>query len=226
MMRKKWMIFCDFDGTITERDMIISIMEKFGRPGWEMLKEDVLAGRISVESGVGQMFAQIPSEEKEQIVKYAQKTAKIRSGFKELLQYCRQEGILFLVTSGGIDFFVKPILSPYVDENRIFCNGSDFSGETIRILWPYGCDEHCDGGCGLCKPAILRRYGANDAKRIVIGDSITDWKAAQMADHVFARSLLLEKCRESAIPHTPFHTFIDVIETLKQWEEECKEVAR
>jgi 2-hydroxy-3-keto-5-methylthiopentenyl-1-phosphate phosphatase len=225
-MMRNWVVFCDFDGTITERDMIITIMEKFGRPGWERWKEEILAGRIPVQEGVGRMFAEIPSAEKQEIVDYALQVAKIRPGFREFLQYCRENEIRFFVTSGGIDFFVKPILSDSVEEGKIFCNGSDFSGETIRILWPHACDEHCDGGCGLCKPSILRRYGAPGTDRIVIGDSITDWKAAQMADHVFARSLLLEKCLASGIPHTPFTTFFDVIETFQRWHEASKEGTR
>lgn len=215
-MEKKWIVFCDFDGTITEKDMIITIMEEFGRPGWNAVVDDIVSGRISIQDGVGQIFAQIPSREKEKMVEYALQVAKIRPGFAEFLQFCQKENIDFLVTSGGIDFFLKPILSPYLSEESIFCNNADFSGRTIRILWPHGCDESCDGGCGLCKPAIMRQYPAELYHRIVIGDSVSDWKSAQLADHVFARSLLLERSKEFGLPHTSFSTFFDVTETMEK----------
>lgn len=215
-MDKRWIVFCDFDGTITERDMIMAIMERFGRPGWRETADEILKGKVSIQEGVGRMFAQIPSGEREEIVHHALDVARIRPGFPEFLQYCRRENIDFLVTSGGIDFFVLPILAPYVEKEHIYCNSADFSGECIRILWPHGCDAACDGGCGLCKPSIMRLYPADLYHRVVIGDSITDWKAAQLADFVFARSWLLDKCREAGRRHTPFETFFDVLDHLRQ----------
>ncbi|MFC4768151.1 2-hydroxy-3-keto-5-methylthiopentenyl-1-phosphate phosphatase [Effusibacillus consociatus] len=215
-MAKPIVIFCDFDGTITERDMIMTLMEKFAPEGWETIKDDILSQRIPVQEGVGKLFSLIPSAKREELVKYAEDAVKIRAGFSEFVTYCRENGIQFLVTSGGIDFFVGPILAPYGDINKIYCNGSDFSGETIRILWPHGCDERCDGGCGMCKPSILRHYPADQYTRVVIGDSITDLKASRLADVVLARSLLLEKCREEGLPHEAFQDFYDVMDSIKR----------
>lgn len=53
----KRVIFCDFDGTITDNDNIIAIMKQFAPPEWETLKDDILAQRISVQEGVGKMFS-------------------------------------------------------------------------------------------------------------------------------------------------------------------------
>ena len=60
-------IFCDFDGTITNSDNIIAIMKQFAPPEWESIKDDVLAQRVSIQEGVGQMFALLPVELKEDI---------------------------------------------------------------------------------------------------------------------------------------------------------------
>lgn len=217
---KPIVIFCDFDGTITERDMILSLMEKFAPAGWESIKEDILSQRVSVREGVGKLFSLIPSAKREELVRYAKETAGIRPGFAEFTAYCKANDITFLVTSGGIDFFVRPILADCRDIGRIYCNGSDFSGETIRVLWPHGCDDQCDGGCGLCKPSIVRRYPADRYTRVVIGDSITDLKAARMADLVVARSLLLEKCVEEGLPHESFANFYDVLNCIRRLQNE------
>jgi 2-hydroxy-3-keto-5-methylthiopentenyl-1-phosphate phosphatase len=217
---KSLVVFCDFDGTITERDMIITLMERFAPAGWETIKDDILSLRISVQEGVGKLFSLIPSGKRQELVEYALQTAKIRPGFAEFAAYCKEQGIPLLVTSGGIDFFVKTILSRFPDIAGIYCNEADFSGEMIRIDWPHACDDLCDGGCGLCKPSIVRRYPADRFTRVVIGDSVTDLKAARMADLVVARSLLLQKCREEGPPYKEFADFYDVLQHIQHLQTE------
>lgn len=211
---KQPVIFCDFDGTITKSDNIIAIMKRFAPPGWEKIKDDVLYERVSIREGVGKMFSLLSVELKEEIVQFLLKEAEIRTGFSEFMQFIKQHQIPFYVVSGGIDFFVYPILKEYVKPEQIICNGSDFSGNTIRILWPHACDSFCQNDCGCCKPSFLRRFDERRYKRIVIGDSITDWQAAKMADQVFATDFLQKKCEEQSIPYTPFETFYDIIQNL------------
>ncbi|MFC4184203.1 2-hydroxy-3-keto-5-methylthiopentenyl-1-phosphate phosphatase [Saccharococcus thermophilus] len=214
----KRVIFCDFDGTITDNDNIIAIMKQFAPPEWESLKDDILAQRISVQEGVGKMFSLLPSSRKEEITDFILQTARLRDGFREFVAFTKEHDIPLYIVSGGIDFFVYPLLEGLVDKERIFCNGSDFSGETIRITWPHACDDQCQNGCGCCKPSLLRKLAVPDAFHIVIGDSITDLEVAKRADHVLARDFLLQKCQELGLPHTPFTTFFDVIHFLQTME--------
>ena len=51
---------------------------------------------------------------------------------------------------------------------------------------------------------------------IAIGDSVTDLEMAKVADKVLARDYLADTCRELGIPHTPFDTFHECIEVLKE----------
>ncbi|MGG0409751.1 2-hydroxy-3-keto-5-methylthiopentenyl-1-phosphate phosphatase [Peribacillus simplex] len=214
---KKMVIFCDFDGTVTINDNIINIMKYFNPPGWETIKNDTLAGKMSVREGVGHMFLLLPTAHREEIVHYAIKQAKIRAGFDKFIQFCQDHNIRLLITSGGIDFFVYPILSQYhIPQNDIFCNSSDFSSKQIKILWPFSCDTQCSNDCGMCKPSILRSLSTNDSMNIVIGDSITDLAIAKMADLVIARDFLLQKCKEHSLPYKEFNSFFDVINILNQ----------
>lgn len=222
-MTRKPVIFCDFDGTITEKDMIIAIMEKFAPPEWVAIKEQILAMQIGTGPGVKQLFSLISSELKEQITNFVIEQVKIRKGFPELLSYCREKEIPFYVVTGGLDFFVRPILLRYRLDQEIYSNSADFSGDTIQVVWPYPCDEHCGNECGICKSTILRNYSAPDAFKIVIGDSIPDLASAKLADFVFARALLLKKCKELGITHRPFEDFHDVIQRLDDLRAEgCK----
>ncbi|USG66726.1 2-hydroxy-3-keto-5-methylthiopentenyl-1-phosphate phosphatase [Brevibacillus ruminantium] len=215
-MSKQLVLFCDFDGTITEKDNIVAIMRRYAPPEREELIEQILTQKVSIQEGVGALFQLLPSELKQEIIDFIVAEATIRPGFAEFVHFCREQGIELLITSGGIDFFVEPILAPYELDVPIYCNGSDFSGPRITITWPHSCDEQCQNRCGMCKTTIIRRYDPEHYYRIVIGDSITDLAGAKIADFVIARSLLEQKSEELGLPYRPFSTFHDVIAILQE----------
>jgi 2-hydroxy-3-keto-5-methylthiopentenyl-1-phosphate phosphatase len=209
-------IICDFDGTITETDNIIAIMKQFAPPVWDVLKNGVLSQEISVREGVGNMFQLLPSSLKKDIVEFILDHAEIRPGFKEFVQFTKEKNIPLYIVSGGIDFFVYPLLEGLIDEGQIYCNKADFSNEMIAIEWPHSCGNICDNDCGCCKPSLIKKLTSMNEHKIVIGDSITDLQAAKLADFVIARDFLLEKCKELHLPHKPFTTFYDVIEIIEE----------
>jgi len=212
-------IICDFDGTITETDNIIAIMKEFAPPEWDALKNGVLSQEISIKEGVGKMFQLLPSSSKTQIVEFILQHAEIRPGFQDFVRYAKENNIPLYIVSGGIDFFVYPLLQGLVNEDQIYCNVANFSNEQIKIEWPNSCDEQCTNECGCCKPSLIRQLTNTNQKKIVIGDSITDLQAAKLADFVIARDLLLEKCKELQLPHQSFTTFFDVMDILDHLEE-------
>ncbi|MEW9050256.1 MAG: 2-hydroxy-3-keto-5-methylthiopentenyl-1-phosphate phosphatase [Neobacillus sp.] len=214
---RKPVIYCDFDGTITESDNIIAIMKKFNPPNWEVIKDQILSREISISEGVGNLFAMLPSEMKEEITRFAVDNARIREGFEEFVAYLRNEGIPLYIVSGGIDFFVFPIIEKFGPFDGVYCNQADFSGDYIKILWPYPCDATCNNDCGCCKPTIIRELSKNqEYENIVIGDSVTDLEAAKQADFVLAREMLEEKCEEWGLPYQGFTTFFDCIKAIKK----------
>ncbi|MDI3328492.1 MAG: MtnX-like HAD-IB family phosphatase [Alicyclobacillaceae bacterium] len=216
-MTPRGVVVCDFDGTITERDMIVSIMERFAPPEWEALGKAVVERRMSVREGVGRMFALLPSSRREEIVDFALKTARIRPGFPEFLAAAWRAGLEFYVVSGGIDLFVLPILSPFRLDGKIYCNRAAFDEERIRIEWPHPCGPGCKGDCGLCKPTIMEGFGG--AWTVLVGDGVTDFLAAERADLVVARDGLLRRCLELGRPAASFETFYEVRDAvLAAWD--------
>lgn len=213
-------IFCDFDGTITETDNIASVMKHFVPEQAKPIIDQVLAKEIAIKDGVEAMFHLLPTSSKDDILNFLHETAIIREGFADFVAFTKEQGIPFSVVSGGIDFFVETMLAPYGPFNHIFCNGSDFSGDTIQVLYPYACDEQCPNvetqACGCCKPSIMRSLVQDDTFSIVIGDSVTDFEAAKHADLVFARDILIDKCEEMNIAYRPFTTFNDCLQYVKE----------
>ncbi|KMQ09793.1 MULTISPECIES: 2-hydroxy-3-keto-5-methylthiopentenyl-1-phosphate phosphatase [Bacillus cereus group] len=208
-------VFCDFDGTITNNDNIMSIMEKFAPPEAEEVKNRILSQELSIQEGVSQLFQLIPTHLRDNIIQFLKETAEIRSGFHEFIQFVKENNISFYVISGGMDFFVYPLLQGIIPKEQIYCNETDFSKEFITVKWPHSCDDHCQNYCGLCKSSLIRKLSDTNDFHIVIGDSITDLQAAKQADKVFARDFLITKCEENHIAYTPFETFQDVQAELK-----------
>lgn len=208
-------LLCDFDGTVTQDDNIIALMKRFAPHEWITLKDQVLSREISIEDGVGAMFRLLKSSERETFTRFLIDNASLREGFPEFVRYAEEAGLSLTFVSGGIDFFVHPILAPFTGPERIYCNGSDFSEETIRITWPHACDSQCDNGCGCCKPSISRRLSRPGDLVIAIGDSVTDFELAKQADLVFARDHLIRMCEQEGIRYVPFETFYDIIDGLK-----------
>jgi 2-hydroxy-3-keto-5-methylthiopentenyl-1-phosphate phosphatase len=84
---KHFAIFCDFDGTITEKDNIVNIMKEFAPPEWMTIKDAILAQKITIQDGVGKMFSLLPSSKKEDITSFVVNHAKIRAGFKNFISF-------------------------------------------------------------------------------------------------------------------------------------------
>ncbi|HFJ9270452.1 TPA: 2-hydroxy-3-keto-5-methylthiopentenyl-1-phosphate phosphatase [Bacillus cereus] len=208
-------VFCDFDGTITNNDNIMSIMEKFAPPEAEEVKNKILSQELSIQEGVSRLFQLIPTNLHDDIIQFLIETDEIRSGFHEFIQFVKENNISFYVISGGMDFFVYPLLQGIIPKEQIYCNETDFSAEFITVKWPHSCDDHCQNHCGLCKSSLIRKLSDTNDFHIVIGDSITDLQAAKQADKVFARDFLITKCEENHIAYTPFETFQDVQAELK-----------
>jgi 2-hydroxy-3-keto-5-methylthiopentenyl-1-phosphate phosphatase len=212
---KPLVIFCDFDGTITMNDNIIAIMKHFNPDGWDLILNKAMNQNLSIQEAIGSMLGLLPASLKQEIIRFALDNMKIRPGFGEFITYCRDHQIQFLVTSGGIDFFVYPTLLPFgIPKENIYCNESDFSGENLVIVWPHPCDDQCDQHCGMCKATLIRSYSSEDYTRVMIGDSITDFAGAKLADIVFARSHLASECTKLQMPYHPYESFFEIMEQL------------
>ncbi|MBN6187908.1 MtnX-like HAD-IB family phosphatase [Aneurinibacillus sp. BA2021] len=213
-MDKHMVIFCDFDGTITEKDNIIDIMREFvPEAQWKPIVDDIFAKKVSLRAGVYDLFQLVPSSLKQRVTDFVLSRARVREGFGDFVDYCSRQGITLLITSNGIDFFIHPILAPYAEHiDTVYCNRSDFSDPNVEIIYPHPCDEHCDVDCGMCKTTVIRRYDSDTYFKVVIGDSITDLEGAKIADAVIARDYLEEKCQELGIPYIPFSDFHDCIQ--------------
>lgn len=207
-------VFCDFDGTISEKDMIGSILMEFAPDEALPLISRVKSGELTVQRGVEQLFALLPSSQYAEIEQFARTHTRIRAGFAAFVDYCLGRDWSFSVVSGGFDFFVEPAVRAVSDSVRIFCNRLNRDGQHLKVEWTYPCGENCEGGCGLCKPTIVDGLRSSIDAVIVVGDGVTDFKLARQADFVFARDQLLTLAQTHGLPHMPFETFDDIVQAM------------
>lgn len=180
----------DFDGTITERDVIHSIMENFAPPIWKNILNELMTGKIDIDIGIKKMFNLIPSDKKEEIINWVLENIKIREGFDDFLDFLNENNILFVILSGGIDFYINPLIEPYKDKiHKIYSNKAIFKKDYIDVEFIYKCDGVCKRSCGVCKPYIIKKDFKNYFK-FYAGDGITDLTASEYVDFIFATGSL------------------------------------
>lgn len=205
---RKAVVFCDFDGTITTEDMIVSVWRQFAPPGWEEEVRGIYEGKRTLKDGVAAVFAKIPSAKRDEIIAHVRRIVNFRRGFAGFLDFCAASGIDFTVCSGGIDFFVEPVMAPYQERiKRLYLIPADLSGPNIRLRHTMTC-----GSCGLCKAMAMDEHPG--VFKILIGDSLTDVHGAEKADLVFARAKLKKILTERKRPFEPYESFDEIRETL------------
>jgi 2-hydroxy-3-keto-5-methylthiopentenyl-1-phosphate phosphatase len=211
-------LFVDFDGTVTEEDVGNRFFEEFGGRGTREIVADYRAGRISARECFfreTEALGRLVPEAAERFLR----ARALRTGFGELVAFCRQRRLELTILSDGLDYYIDMILAhhglgdlPRAANRFVLVPAGDGRGADPRVEFPYG-DVECDR-CGCCKRnQMVTRSGADDVIGF-IGDGYSDRCVAQYADIVFARGELQKFCQEENISYLPYQTFQDVMGAL------------
>ncbi len=154
----------------------------------------------------------IPSKRYPEILDYV-RTAPIRPGLVELLDFLDAEGVPFVVVSGGLQGMVETVLGELVQRVcGIYAMNVDTSAPELRVH-----SDFEDGTELVSKVQVMQQFAADEA--IAIGDSVTDLNMALQASVVFARDRLVQYLDERQKPHIPWNDFFDVRDHLiQQWK--------
>ena len=207
-----WTILCDFDGTISVEDVIDSLLDRFGRPGWEALEQDWRAGRIgSRECMTGQVGllemtrAELDAHLRELWIDHA---------FPGFVAKARELNVPIRIVSDGLDYAIGQILGRYgLDTLPLAANhlAPAMQPKQWRLTSPF---QSASCGSGTCKCACVAQARQTGARTLLIGDGASDFCAADRVDFVFAKHRLIEHCRAAGIPYMPITGFDDALEYL------------
>jgi 2-hydroxy-3-keto-5-methylthiopentenyl-1-phosphate phosphatase len=213
-MDKKIIIQIDFDGTVTLEDVSFLLLDTFVGPAWRKHLEDYSSGDITVGAFNKKVFGMMKAG-RETMLDFVMSSphVKIRTGFKELIDYCRKRGFKVVIVSNGLMFYIEALLKRigikgveiHAAENTFYKGGME-----VKYIGPDG--KEVDYGFKEIYIKDLRKQGYNV---IYIGNGTSDIYPARLAQQVFATEDLLKACKKENLKHYPFNDFFEVIKVLE-----------
>lgn len=208
----KILVQCDFDGTITEEDTAFFLLDLFAQGDWRQLLREYKEHRISVGEFNSKAFALVKAD-KTTLLEAIKGRVKVRAGFKELVDYCRERGLRLVIVSNGLDFYVEAMLEELGIRNiEVHAAQTFFCPEGLKVRY-VGPNGELLGDA--FKEVYVRSFLKSGYRVIYMGNGDSDIAPAQYADFVFARGELLWYCQENGLNYKPFEDFFDAIRELE-----------
>ena len=171
--------FCDFDGTISDHDTCLMLMETFCSEGWQEFDAQWIRKEISSAECARKTFALIsagPQEIKEMLDRI-----KIDPFFIPFVETLHREGHQIFILSDGYDFLMDHVLEKYGLLHLV-----RYTNRMLLDQMPYdiACPFHnpACGQCGVCKKNLIRSLRQEDRQTVYIGDGYSDTCACQSTE--------------------------------------------
>ncbi len=211
----KTLALCDFDGTISIRDLGYDLFNRFSSGDWEAIDQDFREGKIGSKEAYSRI-AKILKGDKKEILGFIQKHSDIDPYFTSFYQYCRDRNIDVKIISDGLDFYIRTILEiHHLSKIPFYANCGHFlKGKRMDVSFLHS-NEEC-GLCGTCKKRAVQIHRNAYDSILFIGNGISDRCAAREADFVFAKDVLYTYCIDQDITCHSFENFRDILGDLKK----------
>lgn len=200
-------IFCDFDGTITNIDVIDAISYKIiGAKKTDEINEKISSGELTIRdylevlSGINDVeFTRILFET------ITENKISIDPTFTSFITWCNENNIKLYILSYGFKKIISHFL-PQFNRNNIFAHDLN----NTKIIYDHTIIPKCE---------VLNKHELFDTQpdyTIHIGDGNSDYSMINKCDILFAKkdSSLEKKCIELNAQFYSFNNFNDVKETL------------
>jgi 2-hydroxy-3-keto-5-methylthiopentenyl-1-phosphate phosphatase len=192
----------DWDGTVTLRDSVWMLLDRFGDRDVFAATEDALGTTLTHREVMEQQMATVRAP-LEQAVSFLVEAVEVRPGFRQLADRFDP-----LVLSSSFVETIRPILVREGVEAELVANRLDPRPEGWRVLW------NDDAPCPECGELCKRRSLPAARPLVYVGDGYSDRCAALAADRVFATRALADYLDERGRRYEPFETLHDVAAAL------------
>jgi 2,3-diketo-5-methylthio-1-phosphopentane phosphatase len=203
-------VFCDFDGTISDRDVTDALLEAFALPQWRDIEALWRAGAMGSRECMRRQVELLRCSRRE--MDRLLDAMAIDPAFPDFLAACREANIPVTVLSDGIDYAIRRVLHNHgLNDLPVYANRLRLRAEGGFGLDSPHADPACPAQSGTCKCALMRGLARPGTEAVLVGDGSSDFCAAETAaDFVLAKDSLLRRCRALGLPHAPYATFRDV----------------
>ena len=202
----------DFDGTITERDLLDEVAQTFGDEDvYREVDEGLDRQSLTLHDVLRREFEPVRAP-LEDVVAWVLEHAEVRPGFHELVETARAEGWNLVIVSSGFKELIEPVLQREgLADIPLVSNAVEPDPAGWRVSFR---DEDTCGTCGEpCKRATVEEL-ADGGEVVYVGDGYSDRCGAELADRVFARRGLAQWLEERGRPFLRFEDFHDVLRGL------------
>jgi 2-hydroxy-3-keto-5-methylthiopentenyl-1-phosphate phosphatase len=191
-------VVVDWDGTVTETDVLHLVLLEFGdrdvyeeheaRLGKDLTLHEVIAGEFQT--------VRAPLEE---VAAWVVENVRLRAGFRDFA--IRRHPV---VVSSGFHELIEPVLAREGLRLEVLANSLDPRPDGWRVLFR---DER---SCAVCGEACKRGSVAGLGPFVYVGDGFSDQCVAEGAAHVFARDGLADYLATRGVAFERFEDFRDV----------------
>ncbi len=208
----KVLVQCDFDGTITEEDISFLLLDTFAQGDWRRLLREYKEHRISVGEFNTKAFAMVKADNSTMLEALKGKV-KVRAGFQELVDYCRQKGFRLVIVSNGLAFYIVAILKNLgLEDIEVYAAQASFHPMGMKVHYAGPSGEVIQEGFKETYTRLFRKQGY---EVMYVGNGDSDIAPARYAHHIFATGDLLAYCKENKLSCKPFENFFDVVKELR-----------
>lgn len=207
-------IFSDFDGTVSRRDVGNRLFHHFSEGKSEEVVARWKAGEIDSRECL-RLEAELARDTTlEEFYKFVD-GFDLDPGFGDLVTLCKTHDVQLYIVSDGLDLYIRHLLTrDGLDGLPVFSNRANIHDGRLAITWPYA-EESC-GQCGNCKGYHVRRLKSPAQTAVYIGDGKSDVCAVPEADIIFAKGDLAEYCRKENVDFFAFDDFSTVTEEIQR----------
>jgi 2-hydroxy-3-keto-5-methylthiopentenyl-1-phosphate phosphatase len=209
--------FLDFDGTITNSDVVDLVLDHFASSKWKQIEKEWASGEIGSRECLSRQVELIRATPEQLNALVSRVT--VDPHFVAFLHKAEQLGVLVTIVSDGFDIIISQILkknlsnsSGYLKALPIFSNRLVKSADGFKAVFPN--ENGCEHGCANCKASLIKRLTSPEDHVLFVGDGLSDRYAAQTAHVTFAKGKLLAYCHDKNIDAIPYDNFKKITEWL------------
>jgi 2-hydroxy-3-keto-5-methylthiopentenyl-1-phosphate phosphatase len=212
--KHKLAVFCDFDGTITEKDIGDELFKELGV--FEPYHSHLIQGELDISDYWKILCKSLgKTAEYDYIYRYVDKY-DVDSNFRMFAEFLREEEIPIKVVSDGFDVYIDSVLKRLeLDWIPVHSNKMMFAAGKEPVPYFPLASESCVCKVASCKRNAVLNSCDHETIIVYIGDGISDFCAAEHSDIIFAKKKLAAHCNKYRIPHYPFTNFFDVYRIMK-----------
>jgi 2,3-diketo-5-methylthio-1-phosphopentane phosphatase len=191
-------VLLDFDGTVTVRDTVDALLERFAAPAWTKIEEAWKDGRIGSRECLARQTALINATPKE--IDALVDSIAIDPGFDELLGTCEHHGIGVTIVSDGYRRSIERVLARGGHNVPARSGVLEYRGRRRWKLTSPSARAGCASDANTCKCKVAEE---SRSPTILIGDGRSDFCVAGKVDLVLAKDALARHCIEHGIRFEP-----------------------